>query len=98
PARPGSRRWRAVSRGAPAASPMLRTGRSIVLGVAYLLSVIIGTPAIGPAFAPDSPGYIEFSPYRQPLYGMWASGSFSVLGTWGKVQEAQIAIFALSGA
>ena len=55
-------------------------------------------PAVGPDLAPDSTGYLELSPSRPPLYGVWAHGSFAVVGTWERVKLVQIAAFAACGA
>ena len=48
---------------------------------------------IGSGFTPDSAGYIGMSPYRQPLYGLWANSAYSLLGTWNYVIRAQVILF-----
>lgn len=42
------------------------------------------------AFTPDTGGYLAFSPFRQPLYGLFANGVHGLFGSWAAVGQIQI--------
>jgi hypothetical protein len=68
------------------------------MAIIYVASVLVGMPAISSEFSPDTADYLELSPFRQPVYGMWANAAFTLLGSWEAVKVSQIAGFAACGA
>ena len=48
---------------------------------------------LGFRVSPDTAGYLQFSPYRQPMYGMWANAIYAFSGSWHTVQVLQIGAF-----
>jgi len=67
---------------------ILKWLRPIGLSASALLVLPLSTAG---AFTPDTLGYLEFHPIRQPLYGMWANALHALLGTWQLVGVAQAA-------
>lgn len=65
-----------------------------VLFVALMVAVF---PPLGSGLTPDSAGYLQFSPFRQPLYGVWANGIYLVSSSWRAVQIAQIWLYIAVG-
>ena len=66
---------------------------SIILLVAvYLAFEFVQTPEIS-AFCADTTSYLNLSPYRQPMYGMWANGIHLLSGSWRVVTMLQVAAF-----
>src|SRR5262245_32233431 len=65
----------------------------VLIATIYLASVLIGMGDLGSGFTPDTAGYLQFWPYRQPMYGTWANAIFALSGSWGTVQVLQIAAF-----
>jgi hypothetical protein len=70
-----------------------RLAWGVALAMAYLLYAVIGMQDVGAEFAPDTSSYLEFSPYRQPLYGAWANSMLALLGSWEAVKKFQILLF-----
>jgi hypothetical protein len=64
-----------------------------IVALAHLAFAIKSWPTLEGAFLPDTAGYIEFSPYRQPMYGLWANGVFALAGSWRVVQFLQAGSF-----
>ena len=65
----------------------------LLIATIYLASVLIGMGDLGSGFSPDTAGYLQFSPYRQPMYGTWANAIYALSGSWHTVQVLQIAAF-----
>src|SRR5262245_6443568 len=65
----------------------------VLIATIYLTSVLIGMGDLGSGFSPDTAGYLQFSPYRQPMYGTWANAIYALSGSWHTVQALQIAAF-----
>lgn len=63
------------------------------IALLYLASAYMALPVFSGGFTPDTAEYLEFSPYRQPLYGAWAHGVFGLAGSWKSVQYVQVALF-----
>jgi hypothetical protein len=70
----------------------------ILMAAAYLACVVIIMPDFGSGFTADTAGYLEFSPYRQPMYGMWANAIHDFSNSWRTVQVFQIAGYILGSA
>jgi hypothetical protein len=49
------------------------------------------------SFSPDTFGYLDFSPYRQPMYGLWANTIFALAGSYEIVQIVQCGLFIAVG-
>jgi hypothetical protein len=66
-----------------------------IIALAYLGSALAGTgwPALDGTFSPDTSGYLDFSPYRQPMYGLWANTIFALTGSFRAVQLLQTGLF-----
>lgn len=76
-----------------------RLAIGLALGLAYTGAVIFSVAAwsgLGSGFTHDTAAYLEFSPYRQPLYGIWANAVNQMSGTWTSVLYAQVLLFAAS--
>src|SRR5262245_8082291 len=65
----------------------------VLIAAIYLVAVLTGMPSWGSGFDPDTAGYLQFSPYRQPMYGMWANAIHAFSGSWHTVQVLQIGAF-----
>jgi hypothetical protein len=78
---------------------MMRYRSDAIIAVAYLGAVLAGTEwsAFDGSFSPDTAGYLDFSPYRQPMYGLWANTIFALTGSFRAVQFVQIALFTAVG-
>ena len=70
----------------------------VLIATIYLASVLIDMRDFGSGFLPDTAGYLQFSPYRQPMYGIWANAIYAFSGSWHIVQVSQIAAFVLCSA
>jgi hypothetical protein len=69
-----------------------RWGATIAL--AYLGSALAVWPILDGAFSADTSGYLDFSPDRQPMYGLWANTIFALTGSFQAVQFLQCGLFA----
>src|SRR5262245_47702438 len=65
----------------------------VLIAAVYAASVLIGMPDPGNGVSPDTAGYLQFSPYRQPMYGVWANAIYRFSGSWYIVQVLQIGAF-----
>jgi hypothetical protein len=67
----------------------------VVLAVLYAVAVAgsLVVSGLGSGVTPDTAGYLEFSPYRQPLYGLWANGIHHLTSRWSAVIILQVAMF-----
>jgi hypothetical protein len=75
----------------------------LILGVliaaiylASVLTVLMGMPDVmlmRMSDSGDSAGYLQFSPYRQPMYGTWANATYAFSGSWHTVQVFQLGAF-----
>ncbi len=68
---------------------------AVLLVTIYLAFVLVLVSSFPPSGSPlpDTNAYLEFSPYRQPMYGMWANGIHALSGSWRAVELLQIAAF-----
>jgi hypothetical protein len=65
----------------------------------YAMAVIAAFAAsggVGSGLTPDTASYLELSPYRQPLYGLWANSIHTITGSWPAVLYIQVALFVLA--
>src|SRR5262249_16800798 len=69
----------------------------VLIAVMYLASVFIVMPddvmLMNIPDSHDSALYLQLSPYRQPMYGMWANALHTLSSSWHTVQILQIATF-----
>src|SRR5262249_58729483 len=65
--------------------------------LAYLAITLAGWPALDGKFSPDTSSYLDFSPYRQPMYGLWAHAIFTLVGSYRAVELVQSALFIAAG-
>lgn len=69
----------------------------LLLGLAYGFAVWLSLAGVASSGAtPDTASYLDFSPYRQPLYGLWAHFLFQATGSWSSVVQFQTALFILA--
>jgi hypothetical protein len=66
---------------------------AILLVAVYMAFVFAQNFPLGSGFLPDTASYLQFSPYRQPMYGMWANAIYSLSGSWHIVEALQVAAF-----
>jgi hypothetical protein len=59
----------------------------------YVAATAFMLGPLNDGFNPDTNGYVLYSPYRQPLYGMWANALHSMLQSWSAVKAVQIWMF-----
>ena len=64
-----------------------------IIAFAYLGFTLADWPALDGAFSPDTHSYLDFSPYRQPMYGLWANAIFALLGSYRAVEFVQFGLF-----
>jgi hypothetical protein len=80
--------------------PIMR--KRLIWGVAiaatYVAAVLVSMPSLPSGFDPDTAGYLEFSPYRQPMYGLWANAVHAFSGSWHTVRIMQVGMFVLCSA
>lgn len=76
----------------------LRLVLGLLVALAYAIASIVAMAPLGSGFTPDTQGYLELSPLRQPLYGLWANAVHNLSGAWIDVQRLQIAAFLLASA
>ena len=65
----------------------------VLIATIYLVSVLIGMGDLGSGLSSDTVWYLQLSPYRQPMYGLWANAIYALSGSWHTVQVLQIAAF-----
>ena len=77
--------------------------RSRQYSVTFWLSVgvfwiahLAGPNQLNSTFSPDTNSFYELSKYRQPLYGYWMQGAFSMLSTWTAVKSSQLILYCLA--
>jgi hypothetical protein len=68
-----------------------------IIALAYLGFTVAGWPTLDGAFSPDTSSYLDFSPYRQPMYGLWANAIFALLGSYRAVELVQSSLFIAAG-
>jgi hypothetical protein len=70
----------------------------VLIAAAYLACVLIIMPDPGSGFTNDTADYLQLSPYRQPMYGMWANAVHAFSNSWRTVQVLQVAGYILGSA
>jgi hypothetical protein len=76
-----------------------RLGFGIGLAISYVFVIALTLAAdggVGSGYTQDTAGYLDFSPYRQPLYGLWANSLHRLTASWEAVLYVQVAMFAAS--
>jgi hypothetical protein len=68
-----------------------------IIALAYLGLAVIGWPTLDGSFSPDTAGYLDLSPYRQPMYGLWANTIYALAGSYETVQVLQCGLFIAVG-
>jgi hypothetical protein len=63
----------------------------------YLGFALAGWPIQNGLFTPDTSSYLNFSPYRQPMYGLWANGMAALTGSFRAVQFLQTGLYIAAG-
>jgi len=63
--------------------------------LAFLFQMTLTVLSLTEDFSPDTYGFVEFSPYRQPLYGLWMISMHKLLGSWELVKSLQIVVFCI---
>jgi hypothetical protein len=64
-----------------------------IIALANLGSALAGWPALDGVFSPDTNGYLDLSPYRQPMYGLWVHTIFALTDSFRAVQFLQTGLF-----
>jgi hypothetical protein len=54
----------------------------VIIALAYLGFALAGWNTPDGTFSPDTSSYLDFSPYRQPMYGLWANAIFALTGSY----------------
>jgi hypothetical protein len=62
----------------------------------FLLQIFFMALSLTDSFSPDTESFYQFSEYRQPLYGMWMTFSFSILENWIAVKCMQLLMFCIA--
>ena len=75
-----------------------RLSWGLAIAISYIACALIGMPSLDSSFNPDTAGYLEFSPYRQPMYGIWANAAHAFFGSWHTVKVLQVGMFVASSA
>ena len=75
-----------------------RLSWGLAIAISYIACALIGMPLADSSFNPDTAGYLEFSPYRQPMYGIWANAAHAFFGSWHTVKVLQVGMFVASNA
>ena len=78
----------------------LFTTRKRILCILLLVAVYLAFELtleliqISPSYTTyDTASYLQFSPYRQPMYGMWANNIYLLSGSWRTVVALQLVAF-----
>lgn len=82
----------------PGAPSRSRLVLGLLVAIAYAVASIALMAPLGSGLTPDTAGYLEFSPLRQPLYGLWAHAAHGLSGSWITVQRMQISVFLFAAA
>jgi hypothetical protein len=64
-----------------------------LVAAVYLTFVLMSMPGLGSGITPDTASYLHFSPFRQPMYGMWANAIYAFSNSWRTVQILQVGAF-----
>ncbi|MES2786968.1 MAG: hypothetical protein V4684_16000 [Pseudomonadota bacterium] len=74
-----------------------RSIAGVLAGVLYALAVFASQVGVSTSgITPDTASYLEFSPYRQPLYGLWAHFIYAATSSWAAVLQVQLVLFVLA--
>src|SRR5215472_14921291 len=74
-----------------------RYGWGAIIALAYLGLVFAGWHTPNGTFSNDTALYLDFSPYRQPMYGLWANAIFALIGSYRAVELWQSGLFIAAG-
>jgi hypothetical protein len=66
---------------------------AVLLVSVYLAFVLVGPSPLATGFSADTAWYLQLSPYRQPMYGMWANATYLLFGSWRIVSALQVVAF-----
>jgi hypothetical protein len=68
-----------------------------IIALTYLAFALASWPVLDGAFSPDTSWYLDFSPYRQPMYGLWANTMAALTGSFRAVQFLQTGLYIGAG-
>jgi hypothetical protein len=74
-----------------------RYGWGAIIALAYLGLVFAGWDTPNGTFSNDTASYLDFSPFRQPMYGLWANAIFALFGSYRTVELLQSGFFIAAG-
>ena len=66
---------------------------ALMLVAVYLTVLLVGPSPLASGYSSDTASYLQFWPWRQPMYGMWANGIHLLSGSWHTVELLQVAAF-----
>ena len=69
---------------------------AVLISIAWWGILIVHWPEANDGLTQDSAGYLEFSPYRQPLYGHFVDVTRTMFGSISSVKQAQMLLFGIS--